>query len=256
MKTLFGLLGSRPPPVAEKPLRDELLSIERLEERAQALAARLHARPEPPAHVAERPAALRRQRPRPARGLRHHGRRRAPGGVRHPRGGMAPRQLPSRGLRDPRRAPEPSARLLPRAAQARLAGARGRRPRLRHGRGADPPQRQPPGPAAARALHEQLPGRGPAHDRRAVGLAEHAEAGPHREPAGGSRRRRSRPARRVRAADAYVARIDAAGHGRPPPLPGTSTPATSFSSSSACASTAPAFPPSAPPSTRTSPPSR
>lgn len=34
------LLGRRIPPTAEKPLRDELLSIERLEERAKALAAR------------------------------------------------------------------------------------------------------------------------------------------------------------------------------------------------------------------------
>jgi cyclic beta-1,2-glucan synthetase len=40
LKSLFNLLGGRPPPQAEKPLRDELLSIERLEERAKALAAR------------------------------------------------------------------------------------------------------------------------------------------------------------------------------------------------------------------------
>ena len=90
---------------------------------------------------------------------------------------------------------EPAARLLPRAAQAGPARARGRRARLRHGRGADPPQRQPPGSAAARALHEQLPGRGPAHHRRAVGLAEHAEARPSSRTCGASRRRRSRRAR-------------------------------------------------------------
>jgi cyclic beta-1,2-glucan synthetase len=40
LKAVFGLFGNRPPPPAEKPLRDELLSIERLEERARALAAR------------------------------------------------------------------------------------------------------------------------------------------------------------------------------------------------------------------------
>ncbi len=47
MKAFFGLFGSRPPPVAEKPLRDELLSIERLEERARALAARFTLDPNP-----------------------------------------------------------------------------------------------------------------------------------------------------------------------------------------------------------------
>jgi cyclic beta-1,2-glucan synthetase len=40
VKALFDLLRNRPPPPPEKPLRDELLSIERLEERARALAAR------------------------------------------------------------------------------------------------------------------------------------------------------------------------------------------------------------------------
>ncbi len=40
MRMLAGLLGQRPRPRAEKPLRDELLSTERLEERAKSLAAR------------------------------------------------------------------------------------------------------------------------------------------------------------------------------------------------------------------------
>ena len=44
---MFGLFGSRPRPKAEKPLRDELLSIERLEERAKALAARFTLDPNP-----------------------------------------------------------------------------------------------------------------------------------------------------------------------------------------------------------------
>src|SRR5205809_6966258 len=47
LKALFGLLGRRPPPKADKPLRDELLSIERLEERARALAARFTLDPNP-----------------------------------------------------------------------------------------------------------------------------------------------------------------------------------------------------------------
>src|SRR5687767_13964750 len=40
LKALFGWLGKGAPPPAQRPLRDELLSIERLEERARALAAR------------------------------------------------------------------------------------------------------------------------------------------------------------------------------------------------------------------------
>jgi cyclic beta-1,2-glucan synthetase len=47
LKTLLGLLRNRPPLSAEKPLRDELLSIERLEERARALAARFTLDPNP-----------------------------------------------------------------------------------------------------------------------------------------------------------------------------------------------------------------
>jgi cyclic beta-1,2-glucan synthetase len=47
LKALFHLLGKRAPPLADKPLRDELLSIERLEERARALAARFTLDPNP-----------------------------------------------------------------------------------------------------------------------------------------------------------------------------------------------------------------
>ncbi|HWW92982.1 MAG TPA: carbohydrate-binding protein, partial [Vicinamibacteria bacterium] len=47
LKALFYLLGKRDPPLADKPLRDELLSIERLEERARALAARFTLDPNP-----------------------------------------------------------------------------------------------------------------------------------------------------------------------------------------------------------------
>ena len=47
MKALFGLLRKHAPPEAVRPLRDELLSIERLEERARALAARFTLDPNP-----------------------------------------------------------------------------------------------------------------------------------------------------------------------------------------------------------------
>ncbi len=46
-KGLFRLFGGRPPARAEKPLRDELLSIERLDERAKTLAARFTVHPNP-----------------------------------------------------------------------------------------------------------------------------------------------------------------------------------------------------------------
>jgi cyclic beta-1,2-glucan glucanotransferase len=47
LKTPFRWLGSRSPRPAEKPLRDELLSIEKLEERARALAAKFTLDPHP-----------------------------------------------------------------------------------------------------------------------------------------------------------------------------------------------------------------
>jgi cyclic beta-1,2-glucan synthetase len=47
LKALFERLSKRAPPKVEKPLRDELLSIERLEERARALAARFTVDPDP-----------------------------------------------------------------------------------------------------------------------------------------------------------------------------------------------------------------
>jgi cyclic beta-1,2-glucan synthetase len=47
LTSLFDLLRNRPPPPLGKPLRDELLSIERLEERARALAARFTLDPNP-----------------------------------------------------------------------------------------------------------------------------------------------------------------------------------------------------------------
>ena len=69
------------------------------------------------------------------------------------------------------------------AADAGATRARRRRARLRDGRRAHPPQRQPARPPAAGRVPEQLPARRAADDRRALGVAEHAEAGAHREPA-------------------------------------------------------------------------
>ena len=58
------------------------------------------------------------------------------------------------------------------------------------------------------AVPEQLPARRAADDRRAVGVAEHAEAGAHREPAPPGRRDCWPRAPRARAADSYVSRAD------------------------------------------------
>ena len=58
---------------------------------------------------------------------------------------------------------------------------------LRDGRRAGPPQRQPARSPAARAVPQQLPARRAADDRRALGVAEHAEAGADREPAAAGR---------------------------------------------------------------------
>jgi len=168
LKALFGLLGNRAPPRAEKPLRDELLSIERLEERARALAARFTLDPNPL-------RASRNVLPRlddNARVLReayvtmaddvHRGEFVTPAAewlldnfhlvaseVLDVRRNLPPgyyRELPKLALRE-------------HAGDARVYAIAVER--IRH--------RQSPGPAEAHALHEQLPGRGPAHDRRAVG---------------------------------------------------------------------------------------
>ena len=109
---------------------------------------------------------------------------------------------------------------------------------------------------AARALHEQLPDGGAAHHRRAVGLAEHAEAGPHREPAAAGRGDAARPRgaagrRRLRGAHRRRRAGRAAAAAR-----GASTPPSSSSSCSASASTARGWPRCAPRSTSTSRPSR
>ena len=77
MSWLTALRRGRQPATAEKPLRDELLSIERLEERALALAASFTVDPNPRRRARDTFPALRGQRPRAARGLPHAGRRRA-----------------------------------------------------------------------------------------------------------------------------------------------------------------------------------
>ena len=105
-------------------------------------------------------------------------------------------------------------------------------------------------------LHEQLPDGRAADDRRAVGLAEHAEARAHREPAppgrGDARRARGAPGGRR----ATSRRSTPPGTGGRRRCRRRSTRPSSCSCCSACASTARASRRCAPPSTRTSPRSR
>ena len=85
-----------------KPFRDELLSSERLEERALRAGGQFHDRPASAPPCARHVSALRRQRARAARRLPHAGRRRARRAVRHAGGRVAARQLPPDHGRDPR----------------------------------------------------------------------------------------------------------------------------------------------------------
>ena len=182
---------ARPP---EKPLRDELLSIERLEERAQSARRAAHHRPRLAGRRAERLPALRRERGRPAPGVPDPGRGRAPGRVRHGGRGVAARQLPPGRGRDPRRPAEPAARLLPRAAEARRPRAGGPRARLRDGGRADPAQRR------RLDLHQlPLPDHATRPSRRSRSASCWAwpsmlKLGPRREPAAAGRRGDRRPA--------------------------------------------------------------
>ena len=84
VKRLVVWLDREAPPVAG-PLRDELLSIERLEERALALAASFTLDPNPRRRARDTFPALRRQRPRAARRLPHAGRDVRTGPVRRRR---------------------------------------------------------------------------------------------------------------------------------------------------------------------------
>ena len=214
-----GSCGTPQPPLSEKPFRDELLSIERLEERALALAASFTVDPNP----------RRRARnifPRfddNARVLRDAYRTLADD-VRTGQFVTAAAEWLLDNfhlvtLGDPGHPPAPARHLLPAAADARLARAGRPHAHLRHGRRAGAPQRQPDRSAAARRVRQQLPARRAADDRRALGVAEHAEAGAHRKPQASGRGDAGSRARARLAADAYVARIERDADDTAQPLP-------------------------------------
>ncbi len=197
-----------------KPFRDEPLSSERLDERALALAANFTIDPQR-RHARSIYPRLRDNAARPRGRVSHAGRGRPRRRLRHAGHRVVPRQLPPDLVGDRRDPRAPAAPLLPRAAGAGHARAGGRRAHLRDGGRAAPLQRQPARSAAADAVPQQLSARRAADPRRAVGVAEHVEAGADREPAPAGRRdhgqprraprrRRRRRAHRRAAADAPV----------------------------------------------------
>ena len=215
----------------EPPLRDELLSIERLEERAKSLAARftvapLRQRVEPrvPATRATTHACCAPRTPRwPTTSIA--------GQLVTPAAEWLLDHFHLVDGRDPRHPPESAARVLPRAAAPAAAPVGRAHADLRDGPRAHPAQRQPARSLAARPVHEQLPVGRAADDRRAVGVAEHPEARADRKPppagrrndrgagvAGRGRRRRERM--RGRAPAAVARRAGRSGVRRPPAAAG------------------------------------
>ena len=96
---------------------------------------------------------------------------------------------PERRVRSRHHLPRASTRQLPASSPAGIAGTG-----AHHGAGdrSRPAHRQPARRRSAPPLSQQLPDGDAAHDRRAVGLAERAEARAHREPAHGWPRNCSR----------------------------------------------------------------
>ena len=122
-------------------------------------------------------------------------------------GRMAARQLPPGHLRDPRHPPQPAARLLPRSCRrSPRASTPATRASTRWPSSWSATATAASIASSSIAVPEQLPARRAADDRRAVGVAEHAEAGAHREPAPPGRGDCCRARRAPLAADAL--RVD------------------------------------------------
>ena len=176
----------------EPPLRDDILGADRLEDRALALAARFTIDPRararsilPRFHDNTRVAGA---------GLPDPGADRARRAVRHRGLRMAARQLPPRHVGDRGQSaatcPAPTTGSCRHWHRASTSGGRAIYAMavelVRH---SDSRIDQP----AARSVSQQLPARRAADDRRAVGVAEHAEARAHREPPAPGRRDAASP---------------------------------------------------------------
>ena len=160
----------RPPAELEKPLRDELSSIEQLEERAKALAARFTLDPDSPAPGGDRTyprldenARLLDEAYRTLADDVHRGEFVTPAAEWL----LDNFHLVASEIRGVRQnLPRGYYRELPKLAPRELAGTRAR---LRDGGRADPPQRRPPRPRAADPLPDQLPDGGAARPSASCG---------------------------------------------------------------------------------------
>ena len=168
-------------PRGEAPIRAELYGLDRLEALARRLASAGGRRP---GAEGGRPPAppVRRERPGPGQDPPPDRRRGRPPRGAGDRRRVAGRQLPHRRGRPPRDQAGPAQRLLLRAAQARRRPGPGLPPGLHPGPGPGGPHRQRAGRAADHPVPPGLPVGRPADDRRALGRADDAPAGPGREP--------------------------------------------------------------------------
>jgi len=155
----------------QEPIREELFSVERLEEHARSLA--LAQIVSSRTTKDSRCAAARRQRRRSARGLSLYRRGDQRGSRDNAGGGVARRQLSSRREANSRDSLGPAARLLPPASQARLGSFRRLSSRVRHGLGFV----AIPIAASMRRCWfttSGVSGGATAHDRRTLGGVDHA----------------------------------------------------------------------------------
>ena len=181
----------------EQILREEIFSIERLEEHARSLAAAQQR------HASARLSAARSARAcattkRSCSRRTARSRRRWTKAAHHAGRRVAARQLPRRRGADPRDPRGPAAGLLPPAAEARGRPVRGIPARVRHRLGIRRAHRQPLRSGDAAPLRARLPERAAADHRRVVGGGDHAAHRAGREPAArrAAHRRQPRGARR------------------------------------------------------------
>ena len=164
-----------------EPIREELFSVERLEEHARSLAIAQAVTSKPTrghplaGRLADNGAVLLDAYRRIARGDRRRARD-------HAGGGMADRQLSSRRTANSRNPLRSAARLLPAAAEAGRRTVRRISARVRSGLGFRRPHRQPLRPRDAVPLRARLPGGPAADDRRTLGGRDHAADRAGREP--------------------------------------------------------------------------
>ena len=192
LRRAFGRARRASPWHSDEPVREELFSVERLEEHARSLAAAQPVTPKPTkghplaGRLADNGAVLLRRlsrdRQRDRRAPRHHA-----------GSGMAGRQLLSRRTADPRNPLRPAAGLLSATAKAGRRAVRRLSARVRPRLGLRRPHRQPLRPGDAVPLRARLSGRAAADDRRTLGGRDHAADRADRKPAPARRADRAQP---------------------------------------------------------------